>query len=973
MFNKDLRPIKTTLFLNKLDALLERLQVQYRDGTFSTQEEVVAEFSKSLDSFYDTASKPFLQLRPAKIGTSPSYEKYNSEFQETNWDLLILFKELETLEKIILGNFNYMVSERDKLNTFVKRVNSKVGDYILYLEDPVGKATYMKDSFNDTSKIDFGSELLSKEQCEINQNEGIITLPVIRSGAPTTRAMKIRVGKNSNGTAGNYQQIDAVPHDDLRDILDSNPDTWYEYERVQQTPGENSSSLVLDLVFYFDKPDIINFIRINPNNFGTQTAIKIESIDTSLDGKVWVSVKDDIPISGFLQEDEEDVFTLASSTSKYAGQGLYTFTPRKIKYIHIVLSQSTPYQIQTPAGLKWRYAIGIRDVEAHALQYKSAGDIISLPFSTSFEIQKVSVLASENPTEKSDLADIVHQVSPDDGARWFDIQPQDRDSVDTPEILSFNTGQPDSITTEGPVYSIRHRMLLNRNSDAFVAGSSMFSREVRDTFEVFGLPVVSPIELKLNRPPVAGTVKIMNPFWGSRALGGTKIISQTEDRYEVRHPNIHIVGLSTGQPNQVFNLPISEEIISGKIQVRKGPSEDDTSNIEFVLWIDNDSGWEAVGTFSGDAKQYQIDNEGKLVFGNDTDGRIPLAGSYIGFTLKEERLALSASSPYAVDLVFSSDGDKENVKIYRYDSGSQYENINFVLKAGARVHRLPYKNISETSPNVNVGPTFSTQWVEGNNVSFIDGNSELSTGEYSIDYENGVIYTWNPAGSGITVTYDYTPRVELSVADWDYILDADRRYNRIQIYDTGYADILIEDQLLVSGSDAYSVDLGKKSIVPSSVSFVLDSPFDNTDSIIQEVKYINGVSEFQIEGGDVEIDGYYSVDYANGILYSNPENPFDSDGENKVGFRYTSFSCCYNIARFLDADKYTVDTTNRKISISEKEALKVWGERDASVRRDSLLKIIYDYVHTTRESIEELEPYLTPIVRDFVMKVLPKE
>jgi hypothetical protein len=33
---------------------------------------------------------------------------------------------------------------------------------------------------------------------------------------------------------------------------------------------------------------VINFIRLNPNNFGTKTQVKIENIETSIDGKRFI-------------------------------------------------------------------------------------------------------------------------------------------------------------------------------------------------------------------------------------------------------------------------------------------------------------------------------------------------------------------------------------------------------------------------------------------------------------------------------------------------------------------------------------------------------------------------------------------------------------------------------------------------------------------------------------------------------------
>jgi hypothetical protein len=788
--------------------------------------------------------------------------------------------------------------------------------------------------------------------------------------------MKVQIDDSSGpgGSEGNYQELGAAPHDDIRDILDSNPDTWFEYERVQATKAEDTRALVLDLTFYFDEPEVINFIKINPNNFGTQTPVVIDQIDTSLNGNIWTSIKDDVPISGFLQEDEDNVFTLAPSTSKYAGQGLYTFTPRKIKYIHLVLRQETPYEIDTPSGKRWRYAIGIRDVEAQAVPYEANGDLISSPYDSPVEIKKVSLLASENPTEVSELADITHQISVDDGATWYDIQPQDRSGTDVPEILNVNTSDEGAISTASPVFSLRHRMLLSRDADKFAEGSSTLSSIVEGAFDVLGLPTTSPITLGLTRPPVSGTVRLMNPLWGARALDGLKIIETIDGKLETRRPVIRAVGLSTGQPSQEFKEVLSQEIGEGLVDIWS------TDN-EVIVWVDNDPTWTRVGSFSGATNQYKITNDGSIVFGDGTDGNIPNAGAFIGFTLKEERLHPSASSPYSCDLALSTDGDKKNVKIYRIDENVTLTSAQgILLRPGAKVIRLPHRNIVNTAGLA--GLTFSDGDGGGEpfetEVLFEDGSSELSTTEYSVDYENGILYCYDGVDAdadGWKVTYAYTPWVELSESDWDFIVDADRKYNRISIKETGYASILVENQAITT--DVRVVNLGYKSIVPGSIVFVPVntsdvSPFES-DVPAHEVPFIDGETEFVKEDVEIDIDGYYSVDYKRGLLYVAAGDKTDSSDAGGITFRYTNFVACYNISRFLSGDSYTVDTTAQTISISEREALKLWGDRDANATNKQLVKAIYDYVQTTRESIEELEPYFTPIVRDIVVKVLPGE
>lgn len=244
-----------------------------------------------------------------------------------------------------------MVSKLNRLNSRLKSVSSQLGDYILFTNTPTKDSIYFSDSFNNINRIDFNSKLINTEQCEINQIEGVITLPVDKSKQiPINITNTPIINSNSNGSIGNNEELGASLNNNINTILDNNSDTWFEYERVLTV--DDNKPLILDLTIDIGEEKIINFLRVNPNNFGTRTSVEILDINTSTNGKDFISIKDEIPIANFLGQDEENIFILAPSTSKFAGQGFYTFTPRKAKYINLVLKQSTSYIINTTLGLQ---------------------------------------------------------------------------------------------------------------------------------------------------------------------------------------------------------------------------------------------------------------------------------------------------------------------------------------------------------------------------------------------------------------------------------------------------------------------------------------------------------------------------------------------------------------------------------------------------------------------------------------------
>ena len=374
--NKHLVSDDTQLLRERLNQLSSKLQGSLASIELQTQEEYLAEAIRVLQSFYKNLDTPRTETPDIKQDDLPDWDIYDTLWNQLLEDLTVIFAELENVETLTVANFNYITTESNRLTARLKAVSSKLGDYILYSTNPTKDAIFFKDSFNDLSKVEVLSPLLNKQQCEINQDEGIVTLPINYEADSLIRVTETPViNPDSNGVIGNNQELGADYNGDIDVILDNNPDTWFEYERVVLPTSDDKEPLVLDMTINLGEEKVINRIRINPNNFGTKTVIQVEAIDTSLDGQVYTSIKDDIPIADFVVEDEENIFSLAPSTSKYAGQGIYSFTPRKAKYVHVTLKQAEPYLVDTVAGERLRYAVGVRDITIRGLVYQNAGVI----------------------------------------------------------------------------------------------------------------------------------------------------------------------------------------------------------------------------------------------------------------------------------------------------------------------------------------------------------------------------------------------------------------------------------------------------------------------------------------------------------------------------------------------------------------------------------------------------------------------
>jgi len=838
MANKHLIPQKSTLFKNKLSKILENIQRARGTKDLQTKEAYTLEAVKLLAAFYRTVDQSNFLPVEVRTGTSPLAENYNNNLQQIKDDLEILFLELENVEGVVIENFNLFAAHSNRLSSRIKRLGSRVTDFALFSRLPLKNSIFFSDTFSDLSKLSPGSNLLNATECEVNQVEGILTLPVDRAG---TQILQITesplINSNSNGREGNNEEIRAgALNNNPSAMFDNNPDTWFEYERVIQE--DDGVPLVLDFTVNLGDSQILNFIRINPNNFGSRTEVEIVDISTSNDGQLYVSIKDDIPITGFLVEDEENVFKLAPSTSKFAGQGLYTFTPRYAKYIRVVLRQTTPYFINTVQGQQFRYAIGIRDFEAQRIAYEAAGEAVSAPFLTTDEIKKVALQTNQTPIQASELATITHQVSFDDGNTWNDISPiKDSGFINTdtivPEIVNINTEDINSINTENPVFSIRYKALLSRNDDGFSDSSTSFVEQVLEKTELKTVPQQQPWFVELDKKPLAGSISVIDPGFGSRDKPGVR----------------YSVGKGTGTA-RAFQLPFDNlRTDLSKRQVAGNLYEVDENFIQSVF-VDGKE-WTRVSNFINlagpggsqpDDEHYMLTADNRLIFGDGINGKSPEVNANIEIAFTEERLYPVTKNDHTTSIQFPTSIDKNTVEIAR--RGLVLTSI-VEARRDAQIHRLDHRNIVDID-NIMFSP--SGQSIFTNRVEFQNGlrspEGELTTaGDWSIDTDRGIIYSYNRVGidETITISYKYQSEEILTTEQWDWG-DDKPLHQSITIKDDAWVTNSVVGYTVASGIN--TITLSKLSVVEGTVNInAPDGISPELDPFVEEVPFLDGRTE----------------------------------------------------------------------------------------------------------------------------------
>ena len=971
---------RATLIKNKLD----RLSITLKNSTsFMTKEAYMSECARVLQNFYSQLDKPFFKYQEAvrdntllPITNSVQKNKidydYNVVMDQVLDNLTIIFMEMENLESISIANFNFAMTEANRLTGRLKSVSSKLGDFILYGKNTLSDVFLVKDSFNNLIKIDIGSQFLNEDECSVNQAEGIITLPVILNESKSITVEKAPVlNDDSNGVSGNNVEIGKLYNGDILAINDGNPDTWYEYEKIVDKSSENDPPLILDMVLDLGSGKICNQIIINPNNFGTKTVLNIDQISTSLNGTDFISVKDDIPISGFEALDEENTFTLAPSTSKYAGQGVYTFTPRKAKYIHVRLRQSEPYVIQTLTGEKLRYAIGLRDIEIKALKFKNKGELVSLPLKCSDEIKKVMLEVTQNPITDSDLTNISYMISHDNGISWNQIQPKHLTGVSgivsVPEILNYNNSDFETIKTDTPVTSLRLKIQLEREDANFIEGSSSLFQKTATKSEIQGVPVSAPFTITLDKPPIEDSVIIVDPMFGSKGI--------KESSYYVKYNQSQSEDTFIGLPFKNINVPMKKGIDS--IVEQQSADEWLFVYVGGERWHQRTKNWEDYESSDTILNVFDFNPvTGELSFSPDSSYACeqPPENAPISMHFGSERIFPSSTvNAHKAELDFPTSNSKADMIIERHEgTGSDTEQI----LAGSTRQILKHQNLVKlTTDGVlsfsAIQGDNSNQWTEK---TFINGKEEFTQDakQFSFDMKNGILHGSQPFTKGLTVGYDYLKTTTLTEDQWDWATD-DLLRKTIVIKENGWKDL--EDTETFEGEDFDSgtrINLKNMGIVRNSIHIAVGGWFPEggqnfNNYFFKEVTFIDGKTEF-LNSSD---NGHYSVNYKEGCIHLNIELNFN--GNLEISYRYSNYTASYRIAREVDSKHYEVDTASQQIAIKDGEFFRyLETPKTTQSGRAPFYLINYDYVSETRDDIQNLKDHFTPVVKDYVLKILKK-
>jgi hypothetical protein len=377
--------IKSEILERQADYLFEKAYEKL--GEVATEQEISALVTDTIKRYYTNLGRPLMIKRKAEEGHLPFVEEYNDAIEEIAEDIGIIFNETEKIGDYLAEYFNYAQSEKMRVQQRIRGLNGLTNDLNLIANDSLENGMYFRDSFDDSTGIEFN--MIMGKPVQVATGEGIVTLSRATTLNRSNKG-KIKV-LQGNGEAGTYHLVrdvklvakdgttqntgafisDQAANDKPEVILDGRPDTIFEYQMVNVNTKDivdiakgydfdwakgrkDGDKLRLKLVIELEEAQNINWININPYHAAlSKGKVTVYSIRTSEDGFEYLPLYEggsyiiNSEINTTPQTYRADAIFDGGNdftASKFAGQGVWAFPTRKARYVEVVLDQNESYE-----------------------------------------------------------------------------------------------------------------------------------------------------------------------------------------------------------------------------------------------------------------------------------------------------------------------------------------------------------------------------------------------------------------------------------------------------------------------------------------------------------------------------------------------------------------------------------------------------------------------------------------------------
>lgn len=428
-----------------------------------------------------------IELDELLAGRHPEIYEINTVYGNGLYLLRVNIAKLTSIAQLYLQHFNTQQFSIMELIGKLKRINQKKSSLGLWNTNDTKYVLSEKFLNYDNLSANYSAAAA----CDVDTNQGILTLPVINKNK--VAVSKIRIGSQSNGVPGNSDLVISTNNNNPKYAVNEDDNNWFEYERLDSGPVE------LTLILEFAQEQILNNIVIEPINLGTSLPFEVSDILFSTDGTEGASVKNLVNT-----DYDKDLFVVKNVGADNAWN--LTFLPVQTKTLALKLKSTNSHQIEyrTADGrivLRDRFGIGIKSVVVNRLEFATTGTINSLNKSIPKGLYAAVPFIDVWPNSPS-LFDLNLEVSFDGGEKWLPSQ-------------NVDDGIGSTILMNGDEQTCMWRVNLSRNEDAFSTLQSFFpdeslTKQINSTLKTVSR-FDSPAEIRLTAKPFDNQIVLIQP------------------------------------------------------------------------------------------------------------------------------------------------------------------------------------------------------------------------------------------------------------------------------------------------------------------------------------------------------------------------------------------------------------------------------------------------------------------------------
>ncbi|HYT43719.1 MAG TPA: hypothetical protein VEP90_15375, partial [Methylomirabilota bacterium] len=235
---------------SRAQRLLASVEQKIQSGQISTRAGLLSELISSLSDFTSSLSEPSLAVPFMTLDEILVKEFVSDPVNESDQDCQLADEQVAMIRDMAKQVFNTCQAERSGLQESLAEVTNLMNELRLWISDSDSSFLWVGDSFNDTSKTDTISTVF------VDTTAGTCILQPDTSLSLSNNIASITIDKkySEGGIPGNNMEIrapgqaaftgeqqeprpilfdDTQPTpDDLTAVLDGNPNTWFEWERV---------------------------------------------------------------------------------------------------------------------------------------------------------------------------------------------------------------------------------------------------------------------------------------------------------------------------------------------------------------------------------------------------------------------------------------------------------------------------------------------------------------------------------------------------------------------------------------------------------------------------------------------------------------------------------------------------------------------------------------------------------------------